>query len=75
MPRPWRVRSIVDPLDRRIWFGVHAGETFAQVLDRDPDYIEWLLYESEMDLDEDLVERLELVLSAIGDDEDWGDEE
>lgn len=73
MSQPWRYKVNRDPLDRKVWFGNYAGQTFAYLIEHDQDYAEWVLYESDLELDPDLVSRMEEALEAIALDEDWED--
>lgn len=51
-----------DPLDQICWFKKHEGEPWRDVVETDPDYVHFILYETNLRLDQQLVEALEMEL-------------
>ena len=46
-------------------FKKHKGTTWRQVLNIDPDYVHFILYNTDLELDEDLVQELEWALEEM----------
>jgi len=75
MAKPWKLKGKVDPLSKTFWFGEYVGENIGRIAEQYPDYIRWLLYESRMKLDRDLVEALEETLEAHEGEKEWEDDD
>ena len=54
-----------------LWFGKHKGETVAYVLENDPEYLEWLIGETNnTDFDQNMSEKIHSA-AEFERDRDW----
>ena len=69
----------VEDEDRVCSFGKHKGSTWTDVVRTNRNYVEWLVYDSAMDLPSTLLDYLENLLDTAEEDwdeleeEDWRD--
>jgi hypothetical protein len=75
MAKPWKHKGKRDWLSETFWFGQYVGENIGRIAESDPDYIRFLLYKSEMQLDREMVEALELTLEAHEGEAEWDEDD
>lgn len=74
MSKPWRHKAKRDWLNETFWFGQYIGENIGRIAESDPEYIEFLLYKSEMEFEQELIEALEETLEAHEAEAEWEDD-
>lgn len=54
-----------DPLDSKCWLSRYKGLTWREVIDRDLEYVEWILFESGIILDPQLRSSIADAISEL----------